>query len=126
MEELNKSIPGAEQSSPLVKFQNELAKLEEVRGIIGEDAFKENKLALQADLQEGLKPALEAVAPDRRQVGASDVRSRGGVDTFFRILQGRDNPSLKAQLAIARNTQILADAQNEPEAVAVIAQLSAR
>jgi len=126
MEELNKSIPGADQSSPLVKFQNELAKLEEVKSIIGEDAFNENKLALQADLQEGLKPALEAVAPDRRQVGASDARSRGGVDTFFRILQGRDNPSLKAQLAIARNTQILADAQNVPDAVAVIAQLGAR
>jgi hypothetical protein len=126
MEKLRQSIPGAEPTSPLVEFQNQLAKLEQVRGIIGEEAFSENKLALQAQLQENLKPALEAVAPDRRQIGASDVRSRGGVDTFFRILQGRDNPSLKAQLEIARNTRILADAQNEPEAIAVIAQLSAR
>jgi hypothetical protein len=77
-------------------------------------------------LQEGLRPALDNLQQDRRQVGASDVRSKGGVDTFFRILQGRDNPSLKAQLEIARNTRVLAEAQNEPEAVDVIAQLAAR
>lgn len=126
MEELNKSIPGADQSSPLVKFQNELAKLEQVKSIIGEDAFNENKLGLQAELQENLKPALDSVAPDRRLASGADNRSKAGVDTFFRILQGRDNPSLKAQRDTARNTQILADAQNQPEARAVLFQLTAR
>lgn len=122
------ALPGGQEESPLKQFQRDMDTINRAaaEGLIGKDDAEQRRNVLRADLQENLKPALEAVAPDRRQVGASDVRSRGGVDTFFRILQGRDNPSLKAQLAIARNTQILADAQNAPEAVAVIAQLSAR
>ena len=121
-------LPGGEEESPLKQFQRDMETINKAaaEGLIDKDDAEQRRNVLRADLQENLKPALEAVAPDRRQVGASDVRSRGGVDTFFRILQGRDNPSLKAQLEIARNTRILADAQNEPEAVAVIAQLSAR
>lgn len=122
------ALPGGEEESPLKQFQRDMDTVNRAaaEGLIDKDDAKQRRNVLRADLQENLKPALEAVAPDRRQVGASDARSRGGVDTFFRILQGRDNPSLKAQLAIARNTQILADAQNKPEAVAVIAQLTAK
>lgn len=121
-------LPGGEDESPLKVFQRSMDEVNRAAagGLIGQDDANQRRQVLRADLQENLKPALEAVAPDRRQVGASDVRSRGGVDTFFRILQGRDNPSLKAQLEIARNTRILAEAQNVPDAVDVIAQLAAR
>jgi hypothetical protein len=126
MQKLNESIPGAGQTSPLVKFQNEMQKLNEIRSVIGEEAFNQNRLGLQAELEGNIGGALDAVAPDRRQVGASDVRSQAGVDTFFRILQGRENPSLKAQLEIARNTKLLADAAQDPDAAPVIANFAAR
>jgi len=121
-------LPGGEDESPVKKFQRDMDAVNRAaqQGLIGQDDAGRRRDTLRAELQEGLRPALDNLQQDRRQVGASDVRSKGGVDTFFRILQGRDNPSLKAQLEIARNTRILAEAQNEPEAVDVIAQLSAR
>ena len=121
-------LPGSEDESPVKAFQRDMDAINRAaqEGLIGQDEANQRRQVLRADLQENLKPALENLQQDRRQVGASDVRSRGGVDTFFRILQGRDNPSLKAQLEIARNTRILADAQNVPDAVDVIAQLAAR
>ena len=121
-------LPGSEDESPVKAFQRDMDAINRAaqEGLIGQDEANQRRQVLRADLQENLKPALENLQQDRRQVGASDVRSRGGVDTFFRILQGRDNPSLKAQLEIARNTRILAEAQNVPDAVDVIAQLAAR
>ena len=121
-------LPGGEDESPVKKFQRDMDAVNRAAqdGLIDQDDAGRRRDTLRAELQEGLRPALDNLQQDRRQVGASDVRSKGGVDTFFRILQGRDNPSLKAQLEIARNTRILAEAQNEPEAVDVIAQLSAR
>jgi len=86
---------------------------------------RERRLAVAAELQESLKPALDQLKPDRRGVEGSDVRSKGGVDTFFRILRGRDNPSLKAQLDTARNTRLLVEAANNPETAPIIAQLGA-
>jgi hypothetical protein len=124
MRKLNESIPGAEQQSPVQKFQEDLEKLKETFGE-GTPEFEQNKKNLQAQLQQDLAPALDATKADRRGVEASDSRSKGGVDTFFRILRGNDNPSLKAQLDIARNTRILADASKNPDAAPVIAQLSA-
>ena len=82
------------------------------------------KQRLQAQLQEDLSPALDQLQADRREVGASDARSKGGVDTFFRILRGRDNPGLKAQQETARNTKLLAEAAANPDAAPVIVQLS--
>lgn len=125
MQKLNESIPGAEQQSPIQKFQEDLAKL---KASFGEDSpeFARGKLNLQAQLQEDLKPALDSTKADRRGIEGSDARSKGGVDTFFRILRGNDNPSLKAQLAIQRNTQILAEAARDKDAAPVIAQLGAR
>ena len=125
MQKLNESVPGAEKQSPVEKFNQDLAKLGETF-TSGSDEFKQGKLNLQAQLQEDLKPALDSTKADRRGVETSDVRSKAGVDTFFRILRGNDNPSLKAQLDIARNTKILAEAAGNPEAAPVIAQLSAR
>ena len=134
MDQLNRSLPGAEQENPLEKFNTSMEQLkasvpqfETVKGVTREtEQFKTNKLNLQAELQEGLKPALDATKADRRGVEGSDTRSKSGTDTFFRILRGTDNPSLKAQLDIARNTKVLADAANHPDAAPVIAQLQAK
>ena len=127
MDNLAKKIPGASPEDPMTKFKNEMKQLESVRGTIGEDKFAENKLNLQAQLQEDMKPALDKMTQDRRGVEAGgDARGKGGVDTFFRILRGNDNPSLKAQLDIAKNTKILADAAGHPDAAPVILQMGAR
>jgi len=123
MKKLNESIPGAEQQSPVQKFQEDLEKLKATFGE-GTPEFEQNKKNLQAQLQQDLAPALDATKADRRGVEASDSRSKGGVDTFFRILRGNDNPSLKAQLDIARNTRILADAANNPDAAPALIQLA--
>ncbi len=121
-------LPGGEAKSPVAQFREDLDAVSRAvsEGLISEEEGAARRLNLQADLQENMKPALDNLQQDRRQVGASDVRSREGVDTFFRILQGRDNPSLKAQLEIARNTRLLAQAAQDPDAAPVIAQLSAR
>ena len=121
---LNESIPGAEQQSPVQKFQEDLEKLKYSFGE-GTPEFEQGKKNLQAQLQEDLAPALDSTKADRRGIEASDARSKGGVDTFFRILRGNDNPSLKAQLEVARNTKILAEASKNPQARPVITQLSA-
>jgi hypothetical protein len=128
MNEMNKAMPGADPEDPLSQFKDSMKQLEELRtsGVIDDKEFASRKMNLQADLQEGMKPALDNVAQDRRQIDSSDTRSKAGVDTFFRILRGNDNPSLKAQLEIARNTRLLAEAQQEPDAAPVIAQLSAK
>lgn len=123
MNKLMQGVPGAEGESPVQKFKDQLSQLEAIRGDIGEGEFKQRRKVLQAQLQEDLKPALDRVAPDRRAIEASDVRSKGGVDTFFRILRGQDNPSLKAQLETAKATKFLAEAAAKPEAAEVIAQL---
>jgi hypothetical protein len=123
MRKLNESIPGAEQQSPVKKFQEDLEKLKASVGE-GTPEFEQGKMNLQAQLQEDLKPALDSTKQDRRGIEASDARSKGGVDTFFRILRGNDNPSLKAQLEVARNTKILAEAAKNPQAAPAIAQLS--
>jgi hypothetical protein len=123
MRKLNESIPGAEQQSPVQKFQEDLEKLKMTFGE-GTPEFEQNKKNLQAQLQEDLKPALDSTKADRRGIEASDARSKGGVDTFFRILRGNDNPSLKAQLEVARNTKILAEAAKNKDAAPAIAQLS--
>lgn len=122
---LMKQIPGGRES-PLVKFREDMAKLNSVRGQIGGREYGERRMALQAELQEALMPALQAVMPDRRQVEGADVRSKAGVDTFFRILRGNDNPSLKAQLQIVRNTRDLVEAARDKDAAPVIAQLGRR
>lgn len=121
-------LPGSEAESPVKQFERDMETLQKAldAGVIDKPEMLDRQERLKAQLQEDLKPALDSVAPDRRLAGASDVRSRGGVDTFFRILQGRDNPSLKAQLEIKRNTAILAQAAQNPDAAPVIAQLSAR
>jgi hypothetical protein len=94
--------------------------------LISQDDAALRRKNLQAQLQEDLKPALEATKADRRGIEGADARSKQGVDTFFRILRGNDNPSLKAQLEVARNTKILAEAAKTPKAAPVIAQLSAK
>jgi hypothetical protein len=125
MRKLNESIPGAEQQSPVKKFQEDLEKLKASFGE-GTPEFEQGKLNLQAQLQEDLKPSLDATKEDRRGIEGSDARSKSGVDTFFRILRGNDNPSLKAQLDTARNTRLLYEASQNKDARPVIAQLSIR
>ena len=132
MENLKKSMPGSSPESPVKKFQDSMKELNYLKGSgalgAGDEAEKEfaqRKLELQAQLQEDIKPALEKVSPDRRAVESADTRSKEGVDTFFRILRGNDNPSLKAQLEIARNTRDLAAAAKDKDAAPVIAQLAA-
>lgn len=119
-------LPGGEAESPVKKFQRDMASIEKAasEGLIDEGELADRKKNLQAQLQEDLKPALDSTKADRRGVEATDARSKGGVDTFFRILRGNDNPSLKAQLEVARNTKILAEAAKEPKAAPAIAQLS--
>ena len=121
-------LPGGEAKSPVKQFQEDIDAVGRAveQGLISEEDGAARKANLQAQLQEDLKPALDNVAQDRRQIDTSDVRSKSGVDTFFRILRGNDNPSLKAQLEIARNTRLLAEAQQDPDAAPVIAQLSAK
>jgi hypothetical protein len=118
-------LPGGEEESPIKKFQRDLETLERANQdkLISDDDFAQRKLNLQAELEESLAPALDKLAPDRRGVDGSDARSKAGVDTFFRILRGNDNPSLKAQREIAKNTRLLAEASREPEAAPFIAQL---
>jgi hypothetical protein len=123
MRKLNESIPGADQQSPVQKFQEDLEKLKYTFKE-GSPEFEQRKMNLQAQLQEDLKPALESTKADRRGIEGTDARSKGGVDTFFRILRGNDNPSLKAQLEVARNTKILEEASKNPQAAPAIAQLS--
>ena len=125
MRKLNETIPGAEQQSPVQKFQEDLAKLKASFGE-GTPEFEQGKKNLQAQLQQDLAPALDATKQDRRGIEGSDARSKGGVDTFFRILRGNDNPSLKAQLDTARNTRLLLEAAKDKDAAPVIAQLSAK
>jgi hypothetical protein len=121
-------LPGGDEKSPLKQFQQDIDAITRAReeGLISEEDFAQRRMNLQAGLEDSMGAALDSVAPDRRQVGSSDVRSQAGVDTFFRILQGRDNPSLKAQLEIARNTKLLADAAQDPDAAPVIANFAAR
>lgn len=126
MRELNKEIPGAEIESPVQKFKDEMSKLDNLKGTLSPEDYDQRKKVLQAQLQEDMKPALDRLAPDRRQVESSDTRSKAGVDTFFRILRGNDNPSLKAQLEIARNTKMLAEAAAEPEAAPILANITGR
>ena len=120
-------LPGGEDESPVKKFQRDMEAVERAasEGLIGGDELADRKKNLQAQLQEDLKPALDATKADRRGIEASDARSKGGVDTFFRILRGNENPSLKAQLEVAKNTKILAEASKNRDAAPVIAQLSA-
>jgi hypothetical protein len=128
-EEAKKSfLPGGEEESPVKKFQRDLETLQKANseGLIDDKELADRKQNLQAELQESLGPALDNLKPDRRGIEGSDVRSKSGVDTFFRILRGNDNPSLKAQLEVAKNTRFLADAARNPDAAPVIAQLSAR
>ena len=97
---------------------------EKIQGLQQQDAeFAERRLSLQADLQDKLRAEF---GPDRRQVQGTDVRSREGVDTFFRLVQGQDNPSLKAQLESARTLRNIYQALAAPEAAPVVAQLPAR
>ncbi len=121
-------LPGSEEESPVKKFTRDMdaVRRAESQGLISEEDAGQRRLNLQAELQENLKPALDRLAPDRRAVESSDVRSKSGVDTFFRILRGNDNPSLKAQLEIARNTRLLAEASAEPEAAPVLANIQGR
>jgi hypothetical protein len=119
---LNKGVPGLEKGNPIVEFQRNLDKLGAIFGTNSKE-FKEGKLNLQAQLQEELRPMADRLAPDRRGVESADIRSKAGVDTFFRILRGRDNPSLKAQVDTARNTKILADAANNQNARPLLVQL---
>jgi hypothetical protein len=123
MRALMKTLPGG-QDSPLVKFREDLAKLN-ASGIGGRE-YAERKTSLQAELQDSLMPALQSVMPDRRQAEGADTRSKAGVDTFFRILRGNDNPSLKAQLQVVRNTRELVEATKDKNAAPVIAQLGRR
>lgn len=123
MRSLLKSIPGG-QESPLVKFREDLAKLN-ASGLGGRE-YAERKMSLQADLQESLMPALQSVMPDRRSLEGADTRSKAGVDTFFRILRGNDNPSLKAQLQVVRNTRELVEATKDKNAAPIVAQLGRR
>ena len=119
-------LPGGEEESPVAVFKRNLKQLDEAvdKKLISEDEAKLRKQRLQAQLQEDISPSLDKLQADRREVGASDARSKGGVDTFFRILRGRDNPGLKAQQETARNTKLLAEAANNPDAAPVIVQLS--
>jgi hypothetical protein len=121
-------LPGADAESPVKKFERDLKSIEQAAtdGSISTDELAQRRLNLQAQLQEDLKPALDSTKADRRGIESSDVRSKAGVDTFFRILRGNDNPSLKAQLEIARNTRVLAEASKNPDAAPVLAQLSVR
>lgn len=121
-------LPGGEEESPVKKFQRDIKSVEQAasEGLITPEELAQRKLNLQAQLQEDLKPSLDFTQADRRGIEGSDVRSKSGVDTFFRILRGNDNPSLKAQLEVARNTRILAEASKNPDAAPVIAQLPAR
>lgn len=125
MKNLRKEGPGATPESPVAAFKESIKELEYMRGsgAIDDSEFAERKLNLQADLQEKLKDSLDMVKPDRRAIEGSDVRSKAGVDTFFRILRGNDNPSLKAQLEIARNTRTLAEASKTPDAAPVLAMI---
>jgi hypothetical protein len=125
-EEAKKSLlPGGEEESPVKKFQRDLETLQKANseGLISDEELADRKSNLQAELQESLGPALDNLKPDRRGVEGADVRSKAGVDTFFRILRGNDNPSLKAQLEVARNTKILAEAAKNPEAAPVLAMI---
>lgn len=121
-------LPGSEQESPVAKFKRDMDAIDRAaqEGLIGGDEASQRRMMVQAQLQEDMKPALDRLAPDRRAVESSDVRSKGGVDTFFRILRGNDNPSLKAQLEIARHTRDLLAVAREPEAAPVIANLIGR
>jgi hypothetical protein len=120
-------LPGGEEESPVKKFERDMQAVEQAasEGLISDSELADRRKNLQAQLQEDLKPALDSTKADRRGIEASDARSKGGVDTFFRILRGNDNPSLKAQLEVARNTKILAEASKNRDAAPVIAQLSA-
>ena len=121
-------LPGGEAESPVKKFERDLDAVDRAlqEGLIDPADADQRKKVLQAQLQEDLKPALDRVAPDRRAVESADTRSKAGVDTFFRILRGQDNPGLKAQLETAQATKFLAQAAAQPEAAEVIAQLAAR
>lgn len=121
-------LPGAEEESPVKKFQRDLDAVNRAvssKLITSEDG-EQRKRVLQAQLQEDIRPALDKLAPDRRAIESSDVRSKEGVDTFFRILRGNDNPSLKAQLDTARYTKILAEIASEPEAAVTVANITGR
>ena len=126
MRELNKGIPGSEGDSPVQKFKDEMNKLDNLKESLSPDDYAQRKKVLQAQLQEDMKPALDRLAPDRRKVEATDARSKGGVDTFFRILRGNDNPTLKAQLETAKHTRDMAAALAEKDAAPVIMNIQGK
>jgi hypothetical protein len=128
MDELGKSLPGAEEESPVQKFKDQMSQLRTMRadGTINQDEFAQRQMQLQAQLQEDTKESVDAMRPDRRGIEASDNRSKAGVDTFFRILRGGDNPSLKAQLDTAKHTKRLAELAEEPDAAPVIQNIQGR
>lgn len=121
-------LPGGDAESPVKQFERDMEAVDRAlqEGLIDQPDADQRRLNLQAQLQEDLKPALDRLAPDRRAVESADVRSKAGVDTFFRILRGNDNPSLKAQLEVARNTRLIAEAMGNEDAAPVIVQLAAR
>ena len=124
---LNDSMaPGGAGKSPVEKMREDLDKLEALRGSgqLTDEEFAKRKLAVQAEFEDAAKGAGIDGGASRQQIGAADVRSQAGVDTFFRILQGQDNPSLKAQLRIARATELMAEAEKDPDAREVVFQLS--
>jgi hypothetical protein len=128
MDELGKSLPGAEEQSPVQKFKDEMSQLKALKssGTIDDKEFAERRMQLQAKLQEDTKESVDAMRPDRRGIEASDNRSKSGVDTFFRLLRGGDNPSLKAQLDAAKNTKRLVELAEEPDAAPVIQNIQGR
>lgn len=118
-------LPGSEAESPVKQFERDMKALRDAQqqGMISGDEFASRRLNLQSQLEESLKPALDALKPDRRGIEGADSRSKAGVDTFFRILRGNDNPSLKAQLETAKNTRLLAEASKTPEAAPLVARI---
>lgn len=120
-------LPGGDEESPVKVFERSMKQVREAasQGLISPEDLTAREDNLRAQLQEDLKPALDNLGTDRRGIGAADARSQAGVDTFFRILRGRDNPSLKAQIDTAKYTKQIAEAAANADAAPVIAQLSA-
>ena len=131
---IDRDIPGAQKESPITKFKRDMERAQAVRDLAGippvvavgraprltpeqraaQQQFGEQQAELRAQLQEDLEPALRGLMPNRDQLKGADARSTEGVDTFFRILRGSENPTLRAQLEANRNLRIIADAQRNP------------
>lgn len=114
--------------SPVKKFREDQKKLREAleNGVIKEDEFKARSARVSESLNDSLSDARDkqenGKGASRKLASAVNVNSSEGASEFFRLLQGRDDPTKKQLKEMEKQTRLLeqaAQALKENEVVAI-------